>query len=787
MPMKTAPTARRHRKPPRVAQTTKATRKRALDALAAGVGSACTVVYIHGIGNKPIESILKCQWDHALFGHDLGARSRLAYWVNREYYPSPVAGSCATGDVTEVEMAPTGRALSVEQHLEETRLEDEVAALTDKPRQQALLLKLASKVDAHVVGARPASIQPSGVRGLILPLPESLRRWITRKLTRAFARDVNDFLFVPARREVMRRSLKDRLEPGGGPFVVIAHSQGTMIAYDVLSEMSGLDVPLFVTIGSPLGIQEVQDQLKRFTKQKKLGVPACVGRWINVYDDDDPVAVDEKLANDYLPKNTIQDIEVRNLDSPAHPHSGTGYLRTDPVRHAVRDAVCVDLFQPVAPFVIARNLVRRLENAPRELEHPVLIELIDPARAAAPLDRISGELASAIRKLTGRTDDELRLQMMKRYLAVNLTRRETETLASRFAMRGLMVRRIWRNEVKRALLETSINAIHAGAAHAGYNAYGRGVTWAVLDSGINAEHPHFARHQNITAQIDCTGRGVEEGKAADQNGHGTHVAGIIAGVQTFEGAGGKPPRVVSGVAPETKLHIYKVLDGEGNGEDAWIIKALDHIAEANERAGKLVIHGVNLSLGGPFDQSTYGCGHTPLCEELRRLWRQGVLVVIAAGNEGFAVLRTLEGDLEANLDLSIGDPANLQDAIAVGSVHKENPHTYGISYFSSRGPTADGRRKPDVVAPGERILSCRHRLPKKPARVEDEYVEMSGTSMAAPHVSGALAAFLSVRREFIGETDRVKDHLLRNCTDLARDPFQQGAGLPNLVKMLVNI
>jgi subtilisin family serine protease len=169
------------------------------------------------------------------------------------------------------------------------------------------------------------------------------------------------------------------------------------------------------------------------------------------------------------------------------------------------------------------------------------------------------------------------------------------------------------------------------------------------------------------------------------------------------------------------------------------------------------------------------------------LWRQGVLVVIAAGNEGFVVLRTLEGDIDANIDLSIGDPANLHDAIAVGSVHKENPHTYGVSYFSSRGPTADGRQKPDVVAPGERILSCRHRMPKTPSGVEDEYVEMSGTSMAAPHVSGALAAFLSVRREFIGDPDRVKDHLLKNCTDLGRDRFQQGAGLPNLVKMLVNI
>ena len=766
------------------AASRKAARASALDA--DELGRASTVVYIHGIGNKPIESILKCQWDHALFGYDLGARSRLAYWVNREYYPSPSMGTCATGDLTEVENAPTGRALSVEQHLDNTRLEDEVQALTDDPDEQAVLLSIASRVDSHVIGSRTGDKQAAGVRGFILPLPEPLRRWITRKLTRAFARDVNDYLFVEERRRIMRQSLIDRLASGGGPFVVVAHSQGTMIAYDVLSEMKHLDVPLFVTIGSPLGIQEVQDRLKRFTNQKRLAIPQCVKRWVNVYDDNDPVAVDERLANDYLPKNTIEDIEVVNTDSPAHPHSGSGYLRTDPVRHTVRDAVRVDLFQPVAPFVIARNLVRRLENAPREAQHPVLIELVERDRAGKSVASVADDLAAGIRELTGRSDEELRLQVMRRYLAADLTRRETETLASKFAMQGLLVKRIWRNEAKRALLESSIHAIHAGAAHAGYRAHGREIAWAVLDSGINAAHPHFVAHQNIVAQVDCTGRGVTAGKAPDQHGHGTHVAGIIAGTRTFA-AEGKPPRTICGVAPETRLHIYKVLDAEGNGEDAWIIKALDHIAETNERAGTLVIQGVNLSLGGPFDQSTYGCGHTPLCDELRRLWRQGVLVVLAAGNEGFAVLRSLDGDIDANMDLTIGDPANLHEAIAVGSVHKTNPHTYGVSYFSSRGPTADGRQKPDVVAPGERILSCRHRVPKRVRALDDEYVEMSGTSMAAPHVSGALAGFLSVRREFIGEPDRVKEHLLRNCTDLGRDRFQQGAGVPNLVKMLVNI
>jgi subtilisin family serine protease len=241
------------------------------------------------------------------------------------------------------------------------------------------------------------------------------------------------------------------------------------------------------------------------------------------------------------------------------------------------------------------------------------------------------------------------------------------------------------------------------------------------------------------------------------------------------------------MAPRCSLYGLKVLDDRGGGQDSSIIKALDLVAQINEEAGSLAIHGVNLSLGGSFDPSVFGCGHTPLCEELRRLWRQGVVVCLAAGNEGYAVLKGEETDIQANIALSIGDPANLEESIAVGSVHKTNPNTYGVSYFSSRGPTADGRRKPDVVAPGEKVQSARHDWNMRrrgPFERGDLYVEMSGTSMASPHVSGLLASFLSLRREFIGYPDRLKTMLLASCVDLGRDRYIQGAGLPNLIKML---
>lgn len=306
------------------------------------------------------------------------------------------------------------------------------------------------------------------------------------------------------------------------------------------------------------------------------------------------------------------------------------------------------------------------------------------------------------------------------------------------------------------------------------------VTVAVIDSGVDYTHPDLA--PNYAGGDDFTS---PDGDPMDDHGHGTHVAGIIAGqcAAPLPGAPAAASLQFAGMAPLARLYGLKVLDDDGNGRDSWIIKGVQQVAELNERAGELVVHGVNLSLGGYFDAESYGCGFTPLCNELRRLWRQGVVVVIAAGNDGLAWL--MQGDGEAyplNLDLSIGDPANLEESLAVGSVHKSSPHSYGISYFSSRGPTADGRYKPDLVAPGEKILSAHHGFAID--EPDTWMVEMSGTSMAAAHVSGLLAGFLSARREFIGAPDRVKQLVLAQCLDLQRDRYMQGSGLPSLMRML---
>jgi serine protease AprX len=146
-------------------------------------------------------------------------------------------------------------------------------------------------------------------------------------------------------------------------------------------------------------------------------------------------------------------------------------------------------------------------------------------------------------------------------------------------------------------------------------------------------------------------------------------------------------------------------------------------------------------------------------------------------------------------DMTINDPGNAERAITVGSTHRDSPHTFGISYFSSRGPTGDGRRKPDLVAPGERITSAaagRNLEPVKQSQPEGidgaaVYVEESGTSMAAPHVSGAIAAFLSVQREMIGRPEDVKQIFVSSAITLGRDPAFEGGGLVDLLRALESV
>ena len=776
------------------------TRPKATGQSSLAQGRARTVVYIHGIGNKPPAEVLRCQWDRALFGREMGERTRMAYWVSRERYPSPEPGSCQEQDrgpaLNQAEQRVLG-ALGVVPQLADLRQLADTLAGSDAER--ACLRQLLDEVQAAAPEA--AGLHAQG------PI-DVLNRMLLKLISAALLQDVHDFFFVPARREQMRESLLQRMRAGGGPFVVIAHSQGSLIAYDVLREFEaeGCEVSLLLTLGSPLGLPVVRSMFKQWTGTPKLPFPACVKRWVNVAERRDPVALDDDLSDDIAGAqgrfHNIAGSRI-NPDWQRNPHSGSGYLSIPEVRAEVRRAVGVGFDQPIAHPVLIKDLSDQLEAHAPDYRHEVLIELdrLPDAREPAQLKR---ELVAALRELTQAStglkgealDAAIELEdTLQRYVSARLTRFEIESLRERY--RTLSLKRLWRDAGKRALIYQSRSTVQADAAQVAYRALGAGIGWAVLDSGIAAAHPHFQQPglpETVLAQWDCTQRGRarelrrDDGAgfaALDGNGHGTHVAGIIAGQcdAPLPGVAPATPLRFAGMAPQARLYGLKVLDDDGNGRDSWIIKGVQQVAEINDRAGELVIHGVNLSLGGYFDAESYGCGFTPLCNELRRLWRQGVVVVIAAGNDGLAWLMQDDGQAyPMNLDLSIGDPANLEEALAVGSVHKSSPHSYGVSYFSSRGPTADGRHKPDLVAPGEKIVSAHHRYDADDPGTW--MVEMSGTSMAAAHVSGLIAAFLSVRREFIGFPDRVKQLLLDQCLDLQRDPYMQGRGLPSLMRML---
>jgi subtilisin family serine protease len=262
------------------------------------------------------------------------------------------------------------------------------------------------------------------------------------------------------------------------------------------------------------------------------------------------------------------------------------------------------------------------------------------------------------------------------------------------------------------------------------------------------------------------------------NDHGTHVAGILAADWKASESDGVIDHDLVGVCPDVRLYDLRVLDDQGVGDEFSIIAALQFIRHLNANQDNPILHGVNLSLSIPHDIANYACGRTPVCEECERVVGSGVVVVAAAGNEGYIQYMTSAGLAEGYRNISITDPGNAEGVITVGSTHRYRPHTYGVSYFSSRGPTGDGRRKPDLVAPGEKIWSA---TPGGSVRTLD------GTSMAAPHVSGCAILILARHRELLGQPDRVKEILCSTSTDLGRERYFQGTGMVDVLRAIQSV
>ena len=257
--------------------------------------------------------------------------------------------------------------------------------------------------------------------------------------------------------------------------------------------------------------------------------------------------------------------------------------------------------------------------------------------------------------------------------------------------------------------------------------------------------------------------------------HGTHVAGIIGADLPAEGDRKKP---LMGMCPDIELYDFRVFAEDGSGDEFSILCALEFVQWLNRHRNMPVIHGVNLSLALVHDVDSFACGQTPICDACNRLVGAGTVVVAAAGNTGFDGNAKKLSLGNGYRTVSITDPGNAQEVITVGATHRRDPHAYGVSFFSARGPTGDGRMKPDLLAPGEKIAST---LPNN--RVD----RLDGTSMAAPHVSGAAALLMARYPELIGRPRRIKEILMKSATDLGRERHFQGAGLLDVLRALQSV
>lgn len=257
---------------------------------------------------------------------------------------------------------------------------------------------------------------------------------------------------------------------------------------------------------------------------------------------------------------------------------------------------------------------------------------------------------------------------------------------------------------------------------------GAGITVAILDTGCESSHPDLkGRIKGGRNFTDDDGGNPDV--YTDYNGHGTHVAGTIAAISNNAG--------VVGAAPEAGLLILKVLNREGAGQYEWITAGINYAVDQN-------VDIISMSLGGPEDVPE-------MHEAIKRAVAANILVVCAAGNEG-------DGDYATD---EFGYPGSYNEVISVGAVDLNRKFT----------DFTNSNNEVDLVAPGSGILST---------YLNKGYATLSGTSMATPHVSGALALIKRIANDSFGrdltETE-LYAQLIKRTIPLGNSPRLEGNGL----------
>lgn len=254
-------------------------------------------------------------------------------------------------------------------------------------------------------------------------------------------------------------------------------------------------------------------------------------------------------------------------------------------------------------------------------------------------------------------------------------------------------------------LNTATTWFGVNKASRNFDVDGSGITIAVIDTGIDSQHVDLDEGKVIGWKDFVNDRN----QPYDDNGHGTHVASIAAGT-------GEGNERFKGVAPAASLVGVKVLDANGSGSMSQILSGIDWIVANREKFGLRI---ANLSFGS----SSASDGQDALSLAVNQATRYGITFFVAAGNAGPE-------------KYTIGTPGSAERAITVGSMADVMEGGYFLNLFSSRGPTLDGRIKPDIVGPGYYITAAK-------ANTVNGYVTYSGTSMATPFVAGTAALMLS--------------------------------------------
>ncbi len=316
---------------------------------------------------------------------------------------------------------------------------------------------------------------------------------------------------------------------------------------------------------------------------------------------------------------------------------------------------------------------------------------------------------------------------LRPYMALQATREEIARLEA-----DPDVLRIFQDLPVHALLDTSMSQLGVPRLWA-EGLTGEGVKLAIVDSGIDGAHPDLAGR--IAATEDFTGEGIQ-----DKHGHGTHCASIAAG------SGAASAGRYRGAAPGAMIYAAKVLSADGQGMMSDVMAGIEWAVGQGVRI-------ISLSLGGtgPCD------GTDALCETCDAAVEAGVILCVAAGNDGPD-------------PYSVGSPGCAHKVITIGAVDDRDR----VADFSSRGPTADGRVKPDVLLPGVSIVAARAAGTSMGTIVDEHYTAASGTSMATPHAAGVCALLLQAGPQLAPE--EVKARLMQTAVSLGADANTQGAG-----------